>query len=377
VTAAFYRPCWVDIDTAALRQNWRALKKRLEPAVAMLAVVKANAYGHGLATCARVAAQEKAAMLGVSSVEEGIAVRKTGLDLPVLVLGSLYPFSGFPLLFKYHLTPTIASLQAAEALDQLARSRGKKHPVHLKVDTGFGRIGVRAGTGEAALTFIRKAARLTGLKVEGLYTHFSSADVDARYTRRQHTLFQDLRRAAAQIGVRPRWIHEANSSALLRFPETHSTMVRPGLAFYGVDPYKGASTTVALEPVLTWKSRVVFLKTVPAGFPVSYAKTWTSKRQTRVATLAVGYADGYPRILSNKSHVLIAGCRVPVIGRITMDMIMVDVTNVPSVRVGDEAVLIGKQGRESISAGELAGAALTNPYEILCRIADRVPRIVR
>ncbi len=373
-SASFYRPCWADISTSALRHNWRAIKKRLNPAVAILAVVKANAYGHGFDTCARIAVEQHAAMLGVASLDEGLAVRRAGVQHPTLILGGLYPFSGFPLLLQNRLTPTIASLQAAEALNRFARARARRLPVHLKIDTGFGRIGPMAGS---AAEFVRTVARMPGLSIEGLYTHFSSADIDVAYTRGQHAVFQEVVRTVALSGVRPKWIHEANSAAILRFPETHATMVRPGLAFYGIGPYPGAAEKAGLKPVLTWKSRVVYLKTVPAGFPVSYAKTWVSKRPTRIATLAVGYGDGYPRLLSNHGEVLLNGKRAPVIGRVTMDMIMVDATRVPDIQVGDEAVLIGTQGSQTVSADELAERSQTIPYEILCRVGARVPRVPR
>ena len=290
-----------------------------------------------------------------------------------MILGSLYPFDSFELLFKHRLTPTIASVEAADALDQLARERGEKWPVHLKIDSGFGRIGVSISNAPA---FIQQVAQKSGLLIEGLYTHFASSDVDADYTVEQSkALFLGGSGGRAE-GIRPRWIHLANSSALLRFPETHGTMVRPGIAFYGVAPYAGAESVIELKPALTWKSRVIFLKTVPESSSISYARTWISKRPTRVATLAVGYADGLPRILSNKGQVLLQGRRVPILGRVTMDMTMVDVTDLPDCHVGDEAILLGEQGAERITAQEMAEWAQTNAYEILCGIGARVPRVV-
>jgi alanine racemase len=367
------RPCWVEINESALRANWRILKKRLSKDVRMLAVVKAGGYGLGLLPVARVAVEEGAAMLGVSSVEEGLLLRKAGLRVPTLILGSLYPFDCFPLLFKHRLTPTVASLEAAETLSRLACRRKTRWPVHLKIDSGFGRIGVSIPN---ALEFIKQVAEKPGLHIEGIYTHFASSDGDADYTRSQARLFMAVVRAAETAGVRPRYVHMANSSALIRFPEAHGTLVRPGLAYYGIPPYAGAAKDIALRPVAAWKSRVVFLKTVPEGSAVSYARTWIAKRPTRVATLAVGYADGLPRLLSNRGHVLLRGAKVPMIGRVTMDMTMVDATGLPECHVGDEAVILGKQGSEEITADEIACAAETNPYEILCRIGSRVPRVL-
>jgi alanine racemase len=370
----FYRPCWVELDPTAFRFNFHRIQRIAEKAQ-VLAVVKANAYGHGLDAFARIAAGMHAAMLGVSSLEEGIQLRQARLKTPVLILGGLFPFENFPALFSYKLTPTLASLQGAQALDRLARRKGRRHPVHLKIDTGFGRMGVRAGAGGAAIAFVRQAAKLPGLVIEGIYTHFASSDVSPSYTRRQHAFFNEVIKAAAHSGIRPRWIHEANSSAILKYPETHGTLVRPGLALYGIAPYAGAEERLLLRPVLSWKTRVIFLKQVPEGFAVSYANTWTAKRPTTIATLAVGYADGYPRSLSNKGVVLVRGKKVPVIGRVTMDMMMVDVTEVKGVVVGDEVVLIGTQEKESILATSVADLAQTNAYEIVSRIAARVPRI--
>jgi alanine racemase len=367
------RPCWAEIDSAALKSNWRTLRGKLAKDVQMLAVVKADGYGLGLLHVSKVAVDEGAACLGVSSVEEGIVLREAGFTIPILVLGSLYPFESFELLFQHRLTPTLASLEAAEALHRLARERKERLAVHLKIDSGFGRIGVSLSN---APGFIRQVAGMPGLLVEGIYMHFASSDVDPDYTQTQAQAFLAVVQSAAADGIRPRWIHMANSSALLRFPETHGTLVRPGLAFYGVSPYPRSAKVVPLSPALTWKSRVIFLKSVPEGSPISYARTWSAKRLTRVATLAVGYADGLPRIVSNKGQVLIGGRRVPILGRVTMDMTMVDVTDVADCHVGDEAVLIGRQGSEEMTAHDLAEWAQTSAYEILCGIAARVPRML-
>jgi alanine racemase len=366
-----YRPCWVDVHLDALRHNFNALKRTLAPKTRVLAVVKANAYGHGLIPASQVAIRCGAEFLGVSSLEEGIALRDAGIKTPVLVLGTLYPFDNFRVLFEYALTPTVASLETAQILDRLAQRRRKRLPVHLKIDSGFGRIGVSVPN---ALKFIEGAAACKRLQVQGLFTHFSSSDVDPAYTLDQAHAFSGVVRAAALKGIWPPMIHMANSSAILRFPQTHGTMVRPGLALYGAHPYPGASRVVTLQPALTWTTRVIFLKTVPKGFSVSYARTWKARRTTRIATVAAGYADGYPRHLSNKGEVLLRGHRAPVIGRVTMDMLMVDATGIPGCHIGDEVVLIGPQGKDRITAEELAQKAQTNSYEILCRIAARVPR---
>jgi alanine racemase len=372
-TSPLHRPCWAEIHEDALRSNWRTLRQKLAQGVQMLAVVKANGYGLGLLNVSKVAVEEGAAYLGVSSVEEGIALRQAGFKTPVLILGSLFPFESFSLLFENRLTPTIASLEAAQTLSRLAGIRKESCAIHVKIDSGFGRIGVSI---PHALDLIKEVAQMPGLLIEGLYTHFASSDLDADYTRAQAKAFMAVVQAAQAQGVRPRWIHMANSAAILKFPETHGTLVRPGIAYYGVSPYPGAPADVALKPVLSWKSQVIFLKTIPEGSSVSYARIWIAKRPTRVATLAVGYADGFRRVLSNKGQVLLGGRRVPVIGRVTMDMTMVDVTDVPACRVGDEAVVIGTQNTQTITVQDVADWAETNAYEILCGIGTRVPRVV-
>lgn len=339
----------------------------------MLAVVKANGYGLGIQTVARIAVDQGAAALGVSSVEEGIQLREAGFKLPILILGSLFPFESFTLLFDHKLTPTVASLEAAKTLDRLAAEKGQRLPVHLKIDSGFGRIGVSVPN---AAKFIAQVAAMKGLLIEGLYTHFASSDVDAEYTLKQTKAFQFVVDSAAAQGVKPKWIHMANSSAILRFPETHGNLVRPGIAFYGVPPYAGAEKDVTLQNVLTWKSRVIFLKTVPEGTSVSYARTWTAKHKSRIATIACGYADGLPRLFSNTGAVLIGGQRVPIVGRVTMDMTMVDVTELPACAVGDEVVILGSQGPACITPLQMAEWAQTNAYEILCGIGARVPKVV-
>lgn len=370
----FYRPCWAEINLSALRHNFQTVKGHLSPATRLLAVVKANAYGHGLVEVARVTLEEGAAFLGVSSIEEGILLRQAGIQHPVLVLGSLYPFENFSAILEYQLTPTIASLAAAERLDGLTRPRGLRWPVHLKLDTGFGRIGVSRAH---ALDFIRKAAGLEGLVLEGIYTHFATSDTDPAYTQEQIRQFKGLLQAARQQGIRIPIAHAANSAALLRFPETHLELVRPGISLYGVAPFPMPEADLALEPALCWKTRVIYVKTVPPGCSISYGRTYVSTRPTRVATLAVGYADGYPRLLSNRGEVLLRGRRVQVIGRVTMDMMMVDATDLPDCRVGDEAVLLGSAGGagDRIAVEELARWAQTHVYEILCGIRERVPRI--
>jgi len=370
--APSYRPCWADIDLTAFRRNLQTLQSTLPPTTGVMAVVKANAYGHGSVSIARAAQDGGAAYLGVSSLEEGVELRQAGIRTPILVLGSLFPFENFPVLFEHQLTPTVASLAMAEALSKEAVIRGRKCPIHLEIDTGLGRTGVST---ISALDVITQISQLPNLILEGVYTHFSSADVDTEFTRRQSEAFIQVVQAAAAAGIKPRWVHAANSSAVLRSPNLPMTLARPGLALYGVPPFSPLPENMKLEPVLSFKTRIVFVKMLPQGSSVSYARTWTASRLSRIATLAVGYADGLPRLLSNRGEVLVRGQRAPIVGRVTMDMTMIDVTDLPECHVGDDVVLLGRQDKQELRAVEWAAWADTNAYEILCGISARVPRV--
>lgn len=338
----------------------------------MMAVLKADAYGHGAVTVARCLADLEAIPLwgfGVSSVEEGAALRQAGFQQPILILGSLYPFSSFETALAQSLTPTVASRMAAQALGETAQRLGRRTAVHVEIDTGMGRTGVSP---ETAGEVFADVAAAPSLFLEGVYTHFakseSAAEVGAQLERfaAAKELWKD--NEAAPL------IHAANSAAFLRHPRTHFDMVRPGLALYGVA--SGGSAAAALKPAMSWKTRIVFLKKVKADTPISYAATFRTSRPSWIATLPVGYADGYPRSFSNKGWVLVRGVRCPVVGRVTMDHVMVDVTDAQPVDVGQEAVLMGNQEAESVAAHALAKWAGTIPYEILCGVSNRVPRVV-
>lgn len=369
---AFHRPCWAEVDVNAFRANWRLLKGLVPAKTAMLAVVKANAYGHGILPLSKAAVEEGAAYLGVSSLDEGIQLREAGITAPVLILGSLFPFENFPLLFEHRLTPTVASLMAVDALADVAQRKNQTIAVHVEIDTGMGRTGISPTT---ALDLLRHVQKRPGLVLEGLYTHLASSDMDPDFTAAQTALFEQVVEVAAREGIRPRWVHWGNSAAVLRTPERQPTLARPGLALYGIPPAADVPQLEKLKPVLAWKTRVIFLKSVPAGTTVSYARTWKAGRLSRIATLAVGYADGLPRLFSNCGEVLVRGRRAPIVGRVTMDMTMVDVTEIPGCAVGDEVVLIGTQNGATLSALDLSNWAETNAYEILCGIGARVPRV--
>ncbi|OGS01093.1 MAG: alanine racemase [Elusimicrobia bacterium RBG_16_66_12] len=361
----FFRPTWAEVDLAALVGNLRRLRAKMPSKTLVMFVVKANAYGHGAAECARAAQAARAAdWLGVSSVEEGVALREAGLKLPILVLGSLYPFESVLAAVAHALTPVAASLESARRVAEVALRLRRSINIHVKVDTGMGRIGVRP---EAAPALVRQLADLRAVRVQGIYTHLACGEDDAAFTAAQLKAFRGVVSVLSREGLRPPLVHAANSAGALRHPSSRFDMIRPGLAVYGLYP--------GFDPVLTLKSKIVFLKTVAKGAAVSYGATWRARRPTRVATLPIGYGDGYSRALSNRAEVLIGGRRCPVVGRVTMDQTMVDVTGAPRSRVGDDAVLIGAQGGERIEAGELSRLCGTIPYETATAISSRVPRV--
>jgi alanine racemase len=330
----------------------------------LLFVVKGDAYGHGATACAQAAQKARAAdWLGVSSVEEGVVLREAGIHLPILVLGSLYPFESFLAAAEFGLTPTVASLDSARRLAEVARRLGRKVNCHLKIETGMGRIGMSPAAAVAAAVALAQD-RL--VRIEGAYTHFSCAETDRDFTAAQLRRFRGALRELARAGTSPRLRHAANSAAALRYPAARMDLVRPGLAIYGLHP--------GFAPVLSLKSKVVFLKTVPRGAAIGYGATFRARRPTKVATIPIGYADGYSRRLSNRGQALLGGRRCAIVGNISMYMLVLDATAVPGVRVGDDAVLIGRQGREEITAGEVAAAAGTIPYETTAALTARVPR---
>jgi alanine racemase len=359
------------VDLAALRKNADVIAACVGPGVGVMAVVKADAYGHGAVACAR-ALERKVWGFAVSLVEEGIELRRGGIEAPVIVLGSFYGYSHRDVV-AYRLTPVIGD----EAdLDRFARAAEEldaaRLGVHLKIDTGMSRLGLRP---ERLETFAAALARATRIEVTGLCSHLADADgPDARPTEEQLAVFESARAALERLGVRPQVVHVANSAGTVRFPHARFDLVRPGLALYGYSPSSGAAFA-GLTPALAIKSRVVSLRELPAGATISYAGLYRTPEAARIATVPIGYADGYTRRLTGRAQVLVGGRRVPVVGAITMDMCMADVTAVPSVKLGDEVVLLGQQAGERLTADELAAWAGTIPWEIFCGISKRVPRV--
>jgi alanine racemase len=361
------RPLWAEIDLDALADNVRLLKSQANGA-ALMAVVKANAYGHGAVAVARAALAAGADRLGVICVDEGEQLRRAGITAPILVMGHA-PLEEAQRLVDLSLTPSVVSDQAALALARLASERGIEMPVHLKVDTGLNRYGLPPSEAADLGRWLRD---LAGLQVEGLFTHFASADeVDKSYTIEQYRLFLSVAEQLNWVPIR----HVSNTAALLDIPDMSLEMVRPGLGIYGCYPSIHVKRNLPLRPVLSLKGRLVRLTPIAPGEPVSYGRTWRASRPSLIGLVMCGYADGLPRVLSNRGSVLVRGRRAPIVGRVCMDMCMVDVSDVPDVAVGDEVVIIGRQGEQEISADELAELCDTASYEILCGISARVPRL--
>lgn len=361
----FLRPTWAEVDLRALAANLGRLRRRMPPRTKLMFVVKGDAYGHGALACSRRAAKSGSVdWLGVSSVEEGAALRDGGVRLPILVLGSLYPFESFKAAAFYDLVPTVASLDSARRLAAMMGRLGRKITCHLKVETGMGRIGMSPNAALEALGFLSGRPEV---RVGGVYTHFACADSSRQFTETQIGRFKRVLADMAARGWKTGLRHAANSAGAMEYPASRLDMVRPGLAAYGL--YDG------FEPVLTWKTKIVFIKTVKPGTFIGYGASFRTRRRTRVATAPVGYADGFRRALSGRGEALVRGVRCRIAGTVAMDMTMLDVTRARGARVGDEVVLIGSSGAETITAAGMARELGTIPYEVVCSISGRVPRV--
>lgn len=365
-----YRPTWAEIDLLALSANLRAIRHRVGT-LPILAVVKANAYGHGAAGVARALERDGVESLGVALPEEGIELRRAGVSAPILVLGGFTPAQAEAVL-QHRLVPAIYRPDQVETLSRAAAGRGVQAAVHLKVDTGMGRLGVPP---EEVPAFASLLARAPSIRVTGAFSHLAVADDPADpFTRRQIDLFQGSLEAARERGLRPEDIHLANSAAILDHPPAWLSLVRPGLVLYGYPP-SAKVTPLEVRPILSLKTRIIYIKDVAAGTSLGYGRTFVAARPTRVASLALGYDDGLPRLASNRGHVLLRGRPAPIVGRISMDLTTVDATDIPGATLGDEVTVIGGSGAERIGADRIAAWAETIPWEILCGIGSRVPRV--
>ncbi|MCK4463970.1 MAG: alanine racemase [Candidatus Omnitrophica bacterium] len=362
-----YRPTWAEIDLDAIKQNYRTIKKVVAPSVKVMAVVKANAYGHGSIRVSKTLERERISYLGVATLDEAISLRKADVKAPILILGSIFPHET-KAAQKFDITLTLCNKELLNALDK----DKLKVKVHIKVDTGMGRIGVWH---EDALDFIKRVKQSKFIEIEGIYTHFSIAGRDKFFTQYQIDSFEDLIKKLKTRDIDIPLKHAANSIAVVDWKDSHLNMIRPGIIIYGIYPKRNFPKSINLKPTFSLKTKIAFLKNTPAGRSISYGRTYITQKPTKIATLPIGYADGYGRILSNKAQVLIKGKSAPVVGKVTMDQSMVDVGHIKDVKVGDEVVLIGKQKKQEIRIEKLARLAGTIPYEIITGITSRVPRV--
>ncbi len=361
------RPLWAEIDLDSITHNVRVLAQRAAPA-RLHAIVKANAYGHGAVAVARAAIEAGAAGLGVVCVDEGEELRLAGIDAPILILGYTQA-SEAERIVDLRLTPTVDSMDVAVALSRCAGERGVTQPIHIELESGLHRHGLPL---DELIAFAERARTLRSIIIEGLFTHFAAAEEgDQAFTRGQYDALIEASRRLPWIPQR----HCSASASILSAPDMALDVVRAGLAIYGIEPAPGIGGAIELRPALTLKSRIGRVIDVRPGATVGYGRTWRSERPSKIALIMCGYADGYRRALSNRAEVLVRGRRAPIAGRIAMDMSMADVTDVPGVAAGDEAVIIGAQGDERITADELAELADTISWEILAGISARVPRL--
>jgi len=378
------RPTWAEVSLTTLRQNFRTVAKHVGAGVTVCAVVKADAYGHGAVECSRALQAEGASWMGVTSLDEAIPLRENGIDTRILLMTGFWRGEEAEIV-RLRLTPTVWEPWHLESLEiaaaRAAASRESlRQAVHLKVDTGMGRLGVSLEELPAVLRALRNA---THVVLEGLSSHLASSEImDAPSVAEQERRFEEAQRMVLAAGFKPTLIHMANTSALISRRETWNNMVRPGIALYGYHlPFQRAGREVSggtlrlrVKPVLTWKTRILSMRNFAANQPLGYGGTYVTKAPTHVAVLPVGYADGYNRQLSNRGRVIVRDHYAPIIGSISMDLTLVDVTGVPGIAVGDEVILLGTSDGLSVDALEHARLANSSPYEILCNISKRVPR---
>jgi alanine racemase len=371
----FGRPTWAEIDTDALAHNLRVIRRRAGREVQILAAVKANAYGHGAVDCARRLESEAVDWFGVALPEEGLELRQAGITRPILCLGGFWSGQEAACL-REHLTPVVYRLDMIESFNRAARDEKVTADVHLKVDTGMGRLGVRANE---LPEFITELKRFQNVRVDGLMTHLAAADDDAQeeFTKEQLRKFEQAVRVFREHGFSPRFIHAANSAATFSYSRAGENMVRPGGTLYGFvrDVLPSSVETPPLRPVMSLHSRVMLLKRVPKGEKLGYGCTFETTRESLIATIPIGYDDGYPRALSNRGRVIVREQFAPVVGRVSMDLTLIDVTDVLAVAPDDQVTLIGSEGKFSITAEDLGELAGTISYEITCGISNRVPRL--
>lgn len=361
----------VEIDLSALGYNLEQVRQRVGEAPKILAVVKADAYGHGAVQVSCELLSAGADMLGVATATEGIRLREAGVTAPILLFLGMVD-SNPKRLIHYDLTPVIYEFPSALALDEAARQAGKRVKIHVKLDTGMGRLGF---SWEEGLESVRRLMDLGSLEIEGLLTHFAEADAkDKGFTKLQLSRFEGVIAGLKRQGIDIPLLHAANSAAIIDFLPACFNLVRPGIMLYGVMPDESLRPKMSLKPVMRLKTRIIQLKKVPAGTSISYGRSYVTSQETAIATIPIGYAAGYSRALSNRGQVLIGGVRAPVVGRVCMDMSLVDVTHLPDIKVGDSVLVWGEDDSETLPVEEVAGWAGTIAYELLCLAGCRLPR---
>ncbi|RJQ53601.1 MAG: alanine racemase [Actinobacteria bacterium] len=367
----YSRPVWAEVDVSAIAHNIQVLRELLLPQTQLMAVVKANGYGHGAKSVAKIAVTGGAQRLGVALIEEALELRDAGLSVPIHIFQEP-PAQAAHEIVEAGLIPTLTQLELAGALSAEAARRRRTVKAHVKVDSGMSRLGLLPADVPG---FLRACHDLPGLKIEGVYTHFATAECpEARATLAQKRVFEELVRDLEAAGMKPPLVHAANSAATILMPQTHYDIVRCGIAVYGLHPSGSTKERIDLKPALSLKALISAVREIEEGAGVSYGHTFRTSAPTRIATVPLGYADGYSRRLSNRGSALIDGRRLPIAGTICMDQLMVDVGE-SKVDVGDEVTLIGRSGGESISADDLAHLLDTINYEVVCAIGGRVPRL--
>ncbi|HIA33171.1 MAG TPA: alanine racemase [Nitrospinaceae bacterium] len=384
------RATFAEINLDSFRHNLHSIKSLIGPDVGTMAIIKADAYGHGAIQCARAATKEQVNYIGVGIIQEAIELRENGITSPILILGGIYP-NEIEDLIKYNLSTSLSSSVIASAISKKAEQANKSVGVHIKIDTGMGRLGIQP---EDFLSLLNNVITCKNLKIDGLFTHFSSADEeDPETTHHQISIFLNVLKKLRTTNFSKMTneidhilFHSANTAGLLRFPESRFDLVRPGISLFGsfpsptvasvFDSLTNENKATKLRPVMNWKTKIIQIQTLRKGVPISYGGRYVTKNdRTLIATIPVGYADGLSRQLSNNMELLVKETRVKQVGTICMDMCLIDVTSLPDVKMGDEVVIFGSQGNGQIKVEELATKADTIPYEILCGVGKRVPRI--
>lgn len=367
-------PIWAEVNLKAIRHNVQEIRRLVGPKREIMAVVKANGYGHGSVQVARAALATGATRLAVARMVEAIQLRQAGISVPILILGYV-PAEQVDRALEQDITLTVYRLDMAQEIAALAAKKDLRAKVHLKIDTGMGRLGFIPGTEGA--TEIKQVWGLKNLEVEGIYTHFATADeTDKGYAKEQFAQFLSLLNNLESEGITFPLRHCANSAAIIDLPETYLDMVRPGIILYGLYPSTEVDQTkVSLQPAMTLKTQIAHVKKVPTGTKLSYGSTYTVPEETVIATLPIGYADGYPRLLSSRGNVLIHGQKAPVLGRVCMDQCMVNVGHISGVKIHDEAIIFGQNKDNNLPVEEVATQLGTINYEVVCWVGGRVPRV--